>query len=341
MLINPAKMLFLVTLVMGTLISISSNSWFGVWMGLEINLLSFIPLMTNYKNILSTEASLKYFLIQAFASAILLFSIILLYIFTQMHQKPFFTLDLIISSALLLKMGAAPFHFWFPGTMEGLNWFNCFTLMTWQKIAPLMLLSYLIQLNAFTIIVILSSVMVGSIGGLNQTSLRKLMAYSSINHLGWMIGGMLTGENVWEIYFMIYSFLSLSIIYIFMSLQIFHINQNFLTLNNNHMMKFCLFMLLLSLGGLPPFLGFLPKWIIIQTMAELNLLFLITFMAVTTLITLFYYLRLTFTAFLLSNSELKWNLSSPISWTKLTTLLSLTSISTLGLAISSMMFSII
>nr|YP_009349987.1 NADH dehydrogenase subunit 2 [Hexacentrus unicolor]AQM40161.1 NADH dehydrogenase subunit 2 [Hexacentrus unicolor] len=341
MLMSPAKSLFLITLVMGTLISISSTSWFGVWMGLEINLLSFIPLMTNYKNIMSTEASLKYFLIQTFASAILLFSIILLYIFTQMHQKSFFTLDLIISSALLLKMGAAPFHFWFPGTMEGLNWFNCFTLMTWQKIAPLMLLSYLIQLNLFTIVVILSSILIGSIGGLNQTSLRKLMAYSSINHLGWMIGGMLTGENVWEMYFMVYSFLSFSIIYIFNSFQIFHINQNFLTMNNNHTVKFCLFILLLSLGGLPPFLGFLPKWIIIQTMAEMNLLFLITFMAVTTLITLFYYLRLTFTAFLLSHSELKWNLSDSVNLIKLTTLLTLTSISTLGLTLSSVTFSII
>nr|YP_010572557.1 NADH dehydrogenase subunit 2 [Chandozhinskia hastaticercus]UZH35922.1 NADH dehydrogenase subunit 2 [Chandozhinskia hastaticercus] len=341
MLLNPSKILFLSTLIMGTLISISSTSWLGVWMGLEINLLSFIPLMSNTKNIMSTEASLKYFLIQAIASSLLLFSLIMMFLMSNMsvllNHEIFL---LLISSALLLKLGAAPFHFWFPATMEGLNWMNNLILMTWQKIAPLMLLSYLINMNAFFSIIIISSIIIGSLGGLNQTSLRKLMAYSSINHLGWMIAAMTSGENLWELYFLIYFFLSTAIIFMFNNFQSFHINQNFLLMNNDPKMKFCMFTLLLSLGGLPPFLGFLPKWLIIQAMAELNSLLIITLMVITTLITLFYYIRITFSAFLFSYTEIKWNHIQLYDNHFYIIMMTFTMISLLGLTFSSLIFNI-
>nr|WFP43240.1 NADH dehydrogenase subunit 2 [Callimenellus fumidus] len=335
MILTPAKYLFISTMILGTLISISSNSWLGAWLGLEINLLSFIPLITNSKNSLSTEASLKYFLIQAFASSVLLFS----FIMTQLSSKMNFLmyqemLILLMMSSLMLKMGAAPFHFWFPGTMEGLSWINCLILMTWQKIAPLMLISYIIKLNMFIFIAILSSVIIGSMGGLNQTSLRKLMAYSSINHLGWMMSAMIIGNNTWILYFIIYSTLSLSIIFMFHTHQISYISQTYFMMNNQITMKFYLFTLLLSLGGLPPFLGFLPKWIIIQTMVNLNQLFLVTFMVITTLITLFYYIRLTFSAFLFSPLEIKWSMTNNYNHSSLVIISIMTMISSLSLLLS-------
>nr|YP_010572570.1 NADH dehydrogenase subunit 2 [Paraphlugiolopsis jiangi]UZH35935.1 NADH dehydrogenase subunit 2 [Paraphlugiolopsis jiangi] len=342
MFMNSSKILFLSTLIMGTLISISSTSWLGVWMGLEINLLSFIPLMSNTKNIMSTEASLKYFLIQAIASSLLLFSLIMMFLMSNMsiflNHEVFL---LLISSALLLKLGAAPFHFWFPATMEGLSWWNNLILMTWQKIAPLMLLSYLINMNMFFSIIIISSIGIGSLGGLNQTSLRKLMAYSSINHLGWMIAAMTSGENLWELYFLIYLFLSTAIIFMFNTFQSFHINQNFLMMNNDPKIKFCLFTLLLSLGGLPPFLGFLPKWLIIQAMAELNSLLIVTLMVITTLITLFYYIRITFSAFLFSYTELKWNYIQLYDNHFYIITMTFTMISLLGLTFSSLIFNVL
>nr|YP_001542716.1 NADH dehydrogenase subunit 2 [Anabrus simplex]ABM89636.1 NADH dehydrogenase subunit 2 [Anabrus simplex] len=336
---TPAKTLFTTTLILGTLIATTSTSWLGVWMGLEINLLSFIPLMTDTKNLMSTEASLKYFLVQALASAALLFSIILMFAFSNnpfyMNTEIFSTL---MSSALLLKMGAAPFHFWFPATMEGLSWKNCFILMTWQKIAPLMLLAYIIEMNIFISMIILSSVLIGSLGGLNQSSLRKLMAYSSINHIGWMVAAMVVGENLWELYFIIYTFLTLSIILMFNVHCIYHINQNFLTMTNNQITKSCLFLLLLSLGGLPPFLGFLPKWLIIQTLVDLNYQFIVIIMVIMTLVTLFYYLRLTFLAFLFSYTELKLTLMNSYNRTFLPLLLTFTGISTLGLPFCSVIY---
>nr|QWQ55598.1 NADH dehydrogenase subunit 2 [Elimaea berezovskii] len=333
MIMNPSKILFFFTLMGGTMVTVSSTSWFGAWMGLEINLLSFIPLMTMNKNILSTEASLKYFLIQALASSILFFSILFLYL-NDMSMIPYLQLFMswLISSSLLLKMGAAPFHFWFPGVMEGLSWMNCLILMTWQKIAPFVLLSYSITFNSFSTLAILSSIMIGSLGGLNQTSLRKLMAYSSITHMGWMIASMFSGENIWILYFLIYCFLSTSLITLFHSFQLFHINQNFMV-DLNPTIKFCMLLLLLSLGGLPPFLGFLPKWIIIQFLASSEQLFLITTMVVTTLITLFYYLRLTFTAFLFSYQGIKWNKLLTYDTSVFIVSLIFTTLSSLGLLI--------
>nr|UDD74602.1 NADH dehydrogenase subunit 2 [Monodiamesa sp. 1 CZ-2021a] len=304
---NSYKALFLITLISGSLITISSTSWFGAWMGLEINLLSFIPLMMSTNNLLSSEASLKYFLTQALASSVLLFSVIFFFLLSNWSNSNFVSYsNLLISSALLLKSGAAPFHFWFPSVMEGLSWNNSIILMTWQKIAPLMLVSYCMNLYFFYMVVILS-VLMGSLGGLNQTSLRKLMAFSSINHLGWMIAGMLNSENLWMVYFLFYSFLSVTIVFMFNNFKIFNINQMFSFFNSNSYVKFFLFVPLLSLGGLPPFLGFLPKWLIIESLINLNLHFLLFVMVCFTLITLFFYLRICYSAFLLSHNENNWN----------------------------------
>nr|YP_010397564.1 NADH dehydrogenase subunit 2 [Diamesa tonsa]UQJ73551.1 NADH dehydrogenase subunit 2 [Diamesa tonsa] len=307
---NSYKLLFFITLMSGTLITISSTSWFGAWMGLEINLLSFIPLMMNTNNLLSSEASLKYFLTQALASSILLFGVIFFFMLSNWSNPSLITYtNLLIASSLLLKSGAAPFHFWFPSVMEGLSWNNSLILMTWQKIAPMILLSYCLNTNFFIIVIILS-IFIGSLGGLNQTSLRKLMAFSSINHLGWMVAGMMNSENLWMIYFMFYSFLSMAIIFMFNNFKLFNINQMFGLFNSNSIVKFLMFLSLLSLGGLPPFMGFLPKWLIIESLISMNMFFLLTLMVTFTLITLFFYLRICYAAFLLNHNENNWTYSS-------------------------------
>nr|YP_008815638.1 NADH dehydrogenase subunit 2 [Dinocras cephalotes]AGZ03519.1 NADH dehydrogenase subunit 2 [Dinocras cephalotes] len=338
---NPTKLLFYLTLMSGTLLSISSSSWFGAWIGLEINLLSFIPLMTSSSNLMSTEASLKYFLTQALASATLLFTVIFASMTYSLPSSfiPFnMFFNTLINSSLLLKMGAAPFHFWFPGVMEGLNWLNGFMLMTWQKIAPLMLLSYNFSFDIFAATIICLSVLVGSLGGLNQTSLRKILAYSSINHLGWMTAALLTGENTWNMYFMVYTFLTATIILMLHTFGLSHLNQTFSLNSIPPIAKFSLFFSLLSLGGLPPFLGFLPKWIVIQNLTEMGLKLLVTLMVVMTLITLFYYLRMSFSAFMLIYTENLWTTphtppSSPLFFSVL-----LASLSTFGLPICSLIF---
>uniref|UniRef100_A0A903XVG3 NADH-ubiquinone oxidoreductase chain 2 n=1 Tax=Anopheles gambiae TaxID=7165 RepID=A0A903XVG3_ANOGA len=303
--------IFLIMLIFGTLVTISSNSWLGAWMGLEINLLSFIPLMNdNKKNLLTSESSLKYFLTQAFASSILLFAIIMLMFLYNNNLSLYNSFnEILILSTLLLKSGAAPFHFWFPEVMEGLSWVNGLILMTWQKIAPLMLISYNFIYNFFMISIILS-MLIGSLGGLNQTSIRKLMAFSSINHLGWMLLAMMNNEMLWMTYFLMYSLLSFSIVLMFNNFKLFYFNQIFNLSMMNPIIKLLIFLNLLSLGGLPPFLGFLPKWLVIQNLTAMNQLFILTISVCLTLITLYFYLRLSYSIFMLNYQKNSWMLKN-------------------------------
>nr|QIT03233.1 NADH dehydrogenase subunit 2 [Sarcophaga pterygota] len=325
---NSSKIVFFVILMMGTLISISANSWLGAWMGLEINLLSFIPLMSDNK-LMSTEASLKYFLTQALASSVFLFATIL-FLLNSNNIHSNFLMEMMIFSSLLLKSGSAPFHFWFPNVMEGLSWLNSLILMTWQKIAPLMLISYIIFKPLIIISIILSS-LIGALGGLNQTSLRKLMAYSSINHLGWMLAAMYNSNLMWMTYFMFYTFLTFTMIFMFNMFKTSHINQLFTLSFHSKTMKFFLFLNLLSLGGLPPFLGFLPKWLVIQSLTMNNQLFLLTFMLLMTLITLYFYMRLSYSAFMLNYHENNWMINSLYNSTYLKIFMTYSFFSSMGL----------
>lgn len=184
--IHPARILFLSTLLLGILITISRSSWFGCWLGLELNLISFIPILTSKHDTYSSEAALKYFLIQALGSAIILIRVC----FTFLSN---YTANMIIIAALLLKRGAAPLHFWFPPVMQGIKLPQCVILITVQKIAPIVIISYtLASYNTFLPLIIASilSRLVGAIGGLNQTLIRKIIAYSSINHMAWMLAAI-------------------------------------------------------------------------------------------------------------------------------------------------------
>nr|YP_010462905.1 NADH dehydrogenase subunit 2 [Epeorus gibbus]UUJ36758.1 NADH dehydrogenase subunit 2 [Epeorus gibbus] len=334
MLNHPTRLLFYLTLTTGTLISVSSTSWLGAWLGLEINLLSFIPLMSNLNNQFATEAALKYFLTQALASSILLFGALA---FSLSSQATFSsmaspsTLNAVITSSLLLKMGAAPFHFWFPGVMEGLDWLNSLILMTWQKVAPLMLASYLWAPGAFAFTIIVACIGIGSIGGINQTSLRRIMAYSSINHMGWLLSAALLGETYWLVYFGFYTLLSTALILLFHTHQLTHMNQLFGLPLSSPLLKLAFFCNLLSLGGLPPFLGFLPKWIIIQGLVAQAFYPLVTIMVLLTMGTLYFYLRMGYAAFVLTHSTPKWSPFNPLSPSLQAPTLGLLSISLLGL----------
>nr|YP_010327103.1 NADH dehydrogenase subunit 2 [Abrostola triplasia]UNP54368.1 NADH dehydrogenase subunit 2 [Abrostola triplasia] len=302
-LINSNKMFFLFILFFSTLISISSNSWFGCWIGLEINLLSFIPLISNSNNLLSTEASLKYFLTQSIASINFLFTILMKMILMKNFEMNNF-ISIMMNSSMLMKMGSTPFHFWFPNIVEGLTWFNNFILMTWQKITPMILLSYYFNKN-FIIIIILFNIIIGAIGGLNQSSLRKLMAFSSINNLGWMLSSLMISENLWLFYMFLYSFMISIMCFLFHILNMYFINQLFIN-NMNFFIKINLLINFLSLGGLPPFIGFFPKWIIINFLINNQLYLLIFFFMMMSLIMLFFYIRIIYSAFMFNYLKMKW-----------------------------------
>nr|YP_010947254.1 NADH dehydrogenase subunit 2 [Andraca trilochoides]WGO62268.1 NADH dehydrogenase subunit 2 [Andraca trilochoides] len=300
---NSNKMFFLFILFFSTFIAISSNSWFGCWIGMEINLLSFVPLISNSNNLLTSEGSLKYFLTQALASINFLFIILFKLILIQNFELNYF-ISIIINSTLLMKMGSAPFHFWFPNIIEGFSWFNNFILMTWQKITPMILLSYYFNKN-FLFFAIILNISIGAIGGLNQTSLRKLMAFSSINNLGWMLFAIMISENLWIFYFFMYSFLTSIMCFLFYIMNTFFINQLFIN-NINFTIKMNLLINFLSMGGLPPFIGFIPKWIIINFLM-INKLYLMTFIFILmSLIIIFFYIRIIYSCFMFNYLKMKW-----------------------------------
>nr|ARH54853.1 NADH dehydrogenase subunit 2 [Aloconota currax] len=299
-------MLFFIILMIGSLISISSNSWMGMWLGLEINLMAFIPLIQEKNNLYSSESSLKYFLTQALASTILLFSMIFMAKTLMIMKNTDNSIMIIFNSALLTKMGMAPFHFWFPEVIEGLNWLNCLILLTWQKITPMILIMYNMNFHYFFMIIIIFSMLISGLIGINQSSLRKILAYSSINHMAWMISAMFFSETIWTYYFIIYSILTMNILIILKLFNIFYYNQIIISLNNNFLIKFLFSFNFLSLGGLPPFLGFFSKWLTIQYLINSNWLLLTWLMILLTLMTLFYYMRLIFNILILSNNELNY-----------------------------------
>uniref|UniRef100_D5FY05 NADH-ubiquinone oxidoreductase chain 2 n=2 Tax=Parnassius TaxID=447236 RepID=D5FY05_9NEOP len=332
--LNSNKMFFYFILFFSTLISVSANSWLGCWIGLEINLLSFIPLISNSKNLLSSEAALKYFLTQSIASINFLFSILLKMIVLKNFEINNL-ISILINSSMLMKMGSTPFHFWFPNIIEGLSWFNCFILMTWQKISPMILLSYYMNYN-FLMIIMIFNVIVGTMGGINQTSLRKLMSFSSINNLGWMLAALMMTENLWIFYLMMYSFLISIMCFFFNMMNIYYINQLFI-MNMKFSLKMFLLINFLSLGGLPPFLGFFPKWIIINFLI-MNKLFIISFIFIMmSLIMLFFYIRIMYSSIMFNYLKMKWFKNFMKNYLLLI-MNTLSMISLLGMIISTFMF---
>nr|QKQ14762.1 NADH dehydrogenase subunit 2 [Coccidophilus cariba] len=296
-------MLFFNTLMVGTFISISAYSWFSMWVGLEINLLSFIPLIWIKNNALSSESAIKYFIVQSLASIFILFSVILNLTMSEFFYNISHFFYIIMDSALLTKMGAAPFHFWMPEICEGLTWWNNLILLTWQKIAPFLLIFFNPLSEMYIIIIIISSMLTSGILGWNQVSLRKIMVYSSINHMGWMLSFSFLNQSLWIYYFSMYTFLSLSLIIFFNFFKINFFQQIFFLLKNNKNLKIFFFLNFFSLGGLPPLIGFFPKWISISMLLNNNFFILSIIMTLLTLFTLYFYLRLSISSLVLTQTN--------------------------------------
>nr|AXI98519.1 NADH dehydrogenase subunit 2 [Pseudoniphargus brevipedunculatus] len=300
MFIHPSFMLFLVFLLFSVILTISSNSWLFGWMGLEMNLLSFIPIILKKLNKYSTEVAIKYFLIQAISSVYLLFFFL--------FMKTFLIITIML--ALMLKMAAAPFHQWLPSMADGLSWPSLFILLILQKVNPLILLSFLMkpgELMFMLQVFIVSSALIGSVGGLTHSSLRKILAFSSISHMSWLLSSFLISNWAWFNYFLIYSFILMSLVLSLHSTETFTVND--LLLKNKTYISFLISMSIMSIGGLPPFSGFVPKFIVIQSLLYDNLFFILFFLLLGTFISLFFYARMFLAILLLKNSYSSQNFS--------------------------------
>nr|YP_008815310.1 NADH dehydrogenase subunit 2 [Odontobutis sinensis]AGT79961.1 NADH dehydrogenase subunit 2 [Odontobutis sinensis]QYK91610.1 NADH dehydrogenase subunit 2 [Odontobutis sinensis]QYK91623.1 NADH dehydrogenase subunit 2 [Odontobutis sinensis] len=290
--------LLLSSLGLGTTITFMSSHWFLAWMGLEINTLAIIPLMTQHHHPRATEAATKYFLTQATAASTLLFASTTNAWLTgqwdiQQTAHPIPALMILI--ALALKIGLAPLHTWLPEVLQGLNLSTGLILATWQKLAPFALLVQLPTLNQTIITAMaLTSALVGGWGGLNQTQLRKILAYSSIAHLGWMILTLQYAPSLTLLALTIYIMMTFSAFLMFKLNNATNINSLSISWTKAPTLTAIAPLILLSLGGLPPFTGFMSKWLILQELTKQEIPLTAMFLAMTALLSMYFYLRLSY-----------------------------------------------
>nr|BBG74527.1 NADH dehydrogenase subunit 2 [Eumecichthys fiski] len=292
--------LMLFSLGLGTTLTFASSHWLLAWMGLEINTLAILPIMAQHHHPRAVEATTKYFLIQATAAAVVLFSAVSnAWITGQwdiMNTSSPMTVT-VVTIALALKLGMAPVHLWLPEVLQGLDLTTGLILSTWQKLAPFVLLMQIPTpaSNLLTFMALLS-IAVGGWGGLNQTQLRKILAYSSIAHLGWMV---IISEFVPQL--ALFALLT----YILMTTPAFllikttsttSVNALALAWTKSPILAALAPLVLFSLGGLPPLTGFAPKWFIIHELTKQGLPVIATLAAMMALISLYFYLRLSYAA---------------------------------------------
>nr|YP_001054777.1 NADH dehydrogenase subunit 2 [Astronotus ocellatus]BAA88850.1 NADH dehydrogenase subunit 2 [Astronotus ocellatus]BAF46806.1 NADH dehydrogenase subunit 2 [Astronotus ocellatus] len=296
---NPyILMILLFGLGLGTTITFASSHWLLAWMGLEINTLAIIPLMAQHHHPRAVEATTKYFLVQATAASTLLFASITnawltgeWFINHLSHPLPL----TMITLALALKLGLAPLHTWLPEILQGLDLTTGLILSTWQKLAPLILLYQIFPANQNLLILLaLISTLMGGWGGLNQTQLRKILAYSSIAHLGWMILVLQFSSSLTLLALITYLIMTTSAFLTFKLNKSTNINMLATSWTKAPALTALTPLILLSLGGLPPLTGFMPKWLILQELTKQDLAPAATLAALTALLSLYFYLRLSY-----------------------------------------------
>nr|YP_001293815.1 NADH dehydrogenase subunit 2 [Spratelloides gracilis]BAF64128.1 NADH dehydrogenase subunit 2 [Spratelloides gracilis] len=291
--------LFMMSLGLGTVLTFSSSHWLLAWMGLEINTMAIIPLMARQHHPRAVEATTKYFLTQSTAAAVILFASMTNAWFTgrwDITEMAHPAASALALSGLALKIGLAPMHFWLPEVLQGIPLTTGLILSTWQKLAPFSLIVQLAETSNPVLLTTfaLLSALVGGWGGMNQTQLRKILAYSSIAHLGWMILVAQMAPQLTLLALATYivmttsAFLTLEVLNTTMTLSLASV------WTKAPAMATLVCLVLLSLGGLPPLTGFMPKWLILTELATQGMAIVATLMALAALLSLYFYLRLAY-----------------------------------------------
>nr|AFU07757.1 NADH dehydrogenase subunit 2 [Drymophila hellmayri] len=344
---NPqAKLLSITSLFLGTTITISSNHWMMAWTGLEINTLAILPLISKSHHPRAIEAATKYFLVQAAASALLLFSSMTnawhtgQWDITQLTNP---TSCLLLTMAISIKLGLVPFHFWFPEVLQGTSLTTGLLLATALKFPPttlLLLTSSSLNPTLLTLMAIASTAL-GGWTGLNQTQTRKILAFSSISHSGWMAIILVYNPKLTLITFFLYSLMTIPIFLTLNTIKTLKLTTMSTAWTKIPSLTATLMLMLLSLAGLPPLTGFLPKWLIIQELTKQEMTPTATIITLLSLLGLFFYLRLAYCATITlppnsTNHMKQWQTNKSTNMT-ITTFISL---STMLLPLSPMILTI-
>nr|AAZ99698.1 NADH dehydrogenase subunit 2 [Thamnornis chloropetoides] len=319
---NPqAKLIFTISLILGTTTTISSNHWITAWAGLEINTLAILPMISKSHHPRAVEAATKYFLTQATASALVLFASMTnawhtgQWDITQLSNP---MSCLILTCAIAMKLGLAPFHFWFPEVLQGAPLTTGLLLSTIMKLPPITLLfmtSPSLNPTLLTCLAILSTALGGWMG-LNQTQTRKILAFSSISHLGWMTIIIHYDPKLTLLNFYLYTLMTASTFLMLNSMKVKKLSTMMTAWTKTPSLSAMLLLILLSLAGLPPLTGFLPKWLIIQELTKQSMAPAATMISMLSLLGLFFYLRLAYCATITlpphtTNHMKQWHTNKP------------------------------
>ncbi len=309
--------------VLGMMVMISSNDLIVFYMGLELQSLSLYVLATfNRDNLKSSEAGLKYFVLSALSSGLLLYGCSLIYGFSgstnfnnisdQLNSNEYvLTFGIVfILVGLAFKISAVPFHMWAPDVYEGSPTTVTLFFAIVPKIAALTVFIRFLYVPFFNmidqwqiILVFLSiaSMLFGAIAAIGQTNIKRLIAYSSISHIGYALAGLASASNEG-----IQSSIIYITIYIFMNLGLFSFllmmkrNNEYYEdiadlsgLSKNHpLLAFSLLIILFSLAGIPPLAGFFAKFYVFKAVIGQSMFFLAIVGLLSTVIAAFYYLRI-------------------------------------------------
>ncbi len=309
--------------VLGMMIMISSNDLIVFYMGLELQSLALYVLATfNRDQLKSSEAGLKYFVLSALSSGLLLYGCSLIYGFTgstnfntiasQLNSDQYaLTFGIVfILVGLAFKISAVPFHMWAPDVYEGSPTSVTLFFTMVPKIAALTIfirflyvpfLNLIDQWQMILIFLSIASMLFGAIAAIGQTNLKRLVAYSSISHVGYALAGLATGSNEGiqssVIYITIYIVMNLGL---FSCLLMMKRNEEYYEsiddlsgLSKNHpLLSLSMLIILFSLAGIPPLAGFFAKFYVFKSVLEQSMYFLAIVGLLSTVVAAFYYLRI-------------------------------------------------
>ena len=309
--------------VLGMMVMISSNDLMVFYMGLELQSLALYVLATfNRDQLKSSEAGLKYFVLSALSSGLLLYGCSLIYGFSgstnfnvissQLNSNEYvLTFGIVfILVGLAFKISAVPFHMWAPDVYEGSPTSVTLFFTMLPKIAALTVfirflyvpfLNLIDQWQMIIIFLSIASMLFGAIAAIGQTNIKRLVAYSSIGHIGYTLAGLATGSNEGIqssiIYISIYVIMNLALFSCLLMLkrndQYYEDIDDLSGLSKNHpLLSLSLLVILFSLAGIPPLAGFFAKFYIFKAVIEQSMYFLAIVGLLSTVIAAFYYLRI-------------------------------------------------
>ena len=308
---------------LGMILMISSYDLIVFYLGLELQSLG-LYILSSFRrdDEKSTEAGLKYFVLSALASGLLLYGCSLIYGFTGSTNFEVISANLdgsntgavfgivFIIVGLAFKVSAVPFHMWTPDVYEGspTSVTSFFALV--PKIAALtvfirfMYVPFINVIDQWQIIIVflsIASMILGAVAAIGQNNIKRLMAYSSIGHMGYALAGLATGTNAGIqstiIYLTIYLVMNLGAfgcIFMMKRENVFYENINELSgLSKNHpVLSLSFLIILFSLAGIPPLAGFFAKFYVFMSVIEVKMYTLAVIGLVTTVVSAFYYLRI-------------------------------------------------